>query len=148
MTRTWDGRDSLQRNSGTWMAFLAMAFVVVGLTGLFASFAAPLPLQRALARDATLDEALATGGNPTALAALRERLDDSAAVVVDGTGPIETRVNTARAAMRVELLHDSDAVAERLRWMLVVVTVLAAVFGSVVVGASRARGDGPGSKSE
>ena len=121
------------------MAFLAMTFVVVGLTGLFASFAAPLPLQRAMARDATLDEPLASGGKPEVLAALRDRLDDSAALVVDGTGPIEARVNTARAAMRAELLHDSDAVAERLRWMVVIVTVAGAIFGSVIVGASRGR---------
>jgi hypothetical protein len=124
------------------MAFLAMTFMVVGLTGLFASFAAPLPLQRALARDAALDEALASGGDKTVLAGLRDRLDDSAAVVIDGTGPLEARVNTARAAMRTELLHDSDVVAERLRWMVVIVTVVGAIFGSVVVGASRAK-DGP-----
>ena len=121
------------------MGFMAMTFVVVGLTGLFASFAAPLPLQRAMARDAALDEALASGGKPEVLAALRERLDDSAAVVIDGTGPIDTRVTTARAAMRAELLHDADAVAERLRWMLVIVTVAGAIFGSVIVGASRGR---------
>jgi hypothetical protein len=124
------------------MAFLAMTFVVVGLTGLFASFAAPLPLQRAMARDAALDEALASGGKPEVLAGLRDRLDDSAAVVIDGTGPIEARVNTARAAMRTELLHDSDAVAERLRWMVVIVTLAGAIFGAVIVGASRAK-DGP-----
>jgi len=39
-------------------AFVAMAFAVVGLTGVFATFAAPLPLERALAREAALDEAL------------------------------------------------------------------------------------------
>jgi hypothetical protein len=119
------------------MAFLAMTFMVVGLTGLFASFAAPLPLQRAMARDAALDEALASGGKPEVLAGLRDRLDDSAAEVIDGTGPIETRVNTARAAMRAELLHDSEAVAERLRWLVVIVTVAGAIFGAAVVGASR-----------
>jgi hypothetical protein len=123
------------------MGFLAMTFVVVGLTGLFASFAAPLPLQRAMARDAALDEALASGGKPEVLAGLRDRLDDSAAVVIDGTGPIEARVNTARGAMRAELLHDSDAVAERLRWMVVIVTLAGAVFGAVIVGASRGRAD-------
>jgi hypothetical protein len=121
------------------MAFLAMAFVVVGMAGFFASFAAPLPLQRAMARDAALDEALASGGKPEILAPLRERLDDSAALVIDGSGPIETRVTTARAAMRAELLNDSDAVAERLRVMLIVVTIVAAVFGAVVVGASRGK---------
>ena len=45
-----------------------MTFVVVGLTGLFATFAAPLPLQRALLREAALDEALAEYGCGSAVA--------------------------------------------------------------------------------
>jgi ActR/RegA family two-component response regulator len=117
------------------MAFLAMAFVVVGLVGLFASYAAPLPLQRAMARDATLDEALATGGQKAALEPLRERLDDSAALVIDGTGPIAERVAAARTAMHASLVHEADAVGDRLRLELLVVTVVAAAFGAVVVGA-------------
>jgi hypothetical protein len=129
----------VQRNSGTWMAFLAMTFVIVGMAGLFASYAAPIPLQRAMARDATLDEALASGGAPAALEGLRARLDDSAAEVIDGTGPLDARVAAARAAMRAELTHEADAVGERLRLMLVIVTIVGAVFGAVVVGASRAK---------
>jgi ActR/RegA family two-component response regulator len=117
------------------MAFLAMAFVVVGLVGLFASYAAPLPLQRAMARDATLDEALATGGQKAALEPLRERLDDSAPLVIDGTGPIAGRVAAARAAMHASLMHEADAVGDRLRLELLVVTVVAAAFGAVVIGA-------------
>jgi ActR/RegA family two-component response regulator len=115
------------------MAFLAMAFVVVGLVGLFASYAAPL--QRAMARDATLDEALATGGQKAALEPLRERLDDSAPLVIDGTGPIAGRVAAARAAMHASLMHEADAVGDRLRLELLVVTVVAAAFGAVVIGA-------------
>jgi hypothetical protein len=119
------------------MAFLAMTFMVVGLTGLFASYAAPLPLQRAMARDAALDEALATGGQHDALEALRTRLDDSAAEVIDGTGPLTERVAAARAAMREQLTREADAVGDRLRLMLVIVTVVAAVFGAVVLRASQ-----------
>ena len=125
----------MQRNSGTWMAFLATAFAVVGLTGVFASYAAPLPLERAMARDAALDEALASGGQRAALDALRPRLDESAAIL-DGAGPIEARVASARAAMREELLREAAAVGDRVRLMIAVVTVLAAVFGAVVVGAA------------
>ena len=44
--------------------------------------------------------------------------------------------------MRAELTREADAVANRLRWMLVVVTVLAAVFGAVIVGASGAKAVG------
>ena len=122
------------------MGFLAMTFVIVGMAGLFASIAAPIPLQRAMARDATLDQALATDGSKPALEPLREQLDDSAAVVIDGTGPIAARVNTARAEMRAELLHDSDVLATRLRVMVLVITVVGAVFGAAILGAGRGRG--------
>jgi hypothetical protein len=64
------------------IGFLVMAFAVVGLAGIMASYIAPVPLARALAREAALDDALAAvaGSNPeAALEALRPRLGDSAA---------------------------------------------------------------------
>ena len=124
----------MRSNSLTWMAFLAMAFAVVGLLGLFASYAAPLPLERAMARDSALDEALAIGGPKQALETLRDRLDDSAPAVIDSAGPIADRVAQARTAMHAELRHEADAVGARLRLELVVVTVVAALFGVVVIG--------------
>ena len=124
----------MKRNSGTWMAFLAMTFAVVGMVGLFAGYAAPIPLERAFARDATLDEALAAGDAKPALEPLRERLDDSAELVIDGPGPLAARVATARAAMHAALLQESDETGTRLRLMVAVVTVVGAVFGMVILG--------------
>ncbi len=129
------------RNRGTWTAFLASAFLVVGLMGLFATFAAPLPLERALARETTLDDALATAGTPNQAAqleALRPRLDDSAATVIDGSGDLQGRVAAARVAMRTQLQREADAIAGRLRLLIVVVTFVAALFGAIVMGAGRA----------
>jgi len=128
----------VKRNSGTWTAFLAMTFVVVGMTGLFATYATPIPLERALARDAALDEALASDGQPNQAAileALRDRLDSSAAAVINGTGPLAARVGAARTAMHAELQREADAIGSRLRFMIIVVTVLGAVFGAVILGA-------------
>jgi len=128
----------VKRNSGTWTAFLAMTFAVVGLTGLFATYATPIPLERALARDAALDEALASNGQPNqaaTLEALRDRLDDSAAAVINGTGPLAARIGAARTAMHAELQREADAIGSRLRFMIIVVTVLGAVFGAVILGA-------------
>lgn len=127
-----------QQNNGTWMAFLAMTFVVVGLTGLFATFAAPLPLERAMLRDTALDDALATQGQPNQaalLASLRPRLESSAAAVVDGKGDLPDRVAVARTAMHAEMQHEADAIASRLQLLVVVVTAVGAVFGAVIVGA-------------
>jgi len=128
----------VKRNSGTWTAFLAMTFVIVGMTGLFATYATPIPLERALARDAALDEALASDGQPNQAAileALRDRLDSSAAAVINGTGPLAARVGAARTAMHAELQREADAIGSRLRFMIIVVTVLGAVFGAVILGA-------------
>ena len=41
------------------LAFVAMAFAIVGLIGIFATYAAPLPLERAVARETALDAVLA-----------------------------------------------------------------------------------------
>ncbi len=129
----------MKRNLGTWIAFLLCCFAVVGLMGLFASYAAPLPYERAELRDAALDQALRAGDDKPALEALRDRLDDSAAVVIDGTGPLPDRVSAARVAMRETMRRDSDAIGSRLRLELVVVTVVAAGFGSaMLVAAARA----------
>ncbi len=129
------------RNRGTWTAFLAAAFLVVGLMGLFATFAAPLPLERALARETALDDALAAAGRPdqtARLEALRDRLDESAPAVIDGSGDLRDRVAAARVAMRLQLEREADAIAGRLRLLIVVVTLVAALFGAIVMGAGRA----------
>ncbi len=138
------GEHRVKRNSGTWTAFLAMTFLVVGLTGLFATYAMPIPLERALARETVLDEALATDGQPNqaaTLAALRDRLDDSAAAVIDGQGPLPARIAAARAAMRTELQRQADAIGSRLRLMIIVITLIGGLFGAMILGAAaRTRG--------
>ena len=129
----------MKRTLSPWLAFLSACFAVVGLMGLFASYAAPLPYERAAARDAVLDEALAAGDTKPALEPLRDRLDDSAATVIDGTGPLAARVAAARAAMHDTMRHEADAIGSRLRLELAVVTVVAAAFGSaMLVAAARA----------
>jgi hypothetical protein len=124
----------------TWAAFLAMTVIVVGLAGLFASYAVPLPLERALARDAALDAAQAAAHGPDpagALAALRPRLAESAdAIMSPGLPPgadIDARIATERAAMHERLLTESGEVAARTRLLLIVVTVMAAVFGVAIL---------------
>ncbi len=123
-----------------WVGFLAAAFLVVGLTGIFASYAVPLPLQRALSREAALDDALVAGhsANPAqALAALQPRLDDSAAAILSGPGDIDTRVEHERVAMRQRFLAEADATADRIRLLIIVVTLAAGLFGAILLGAKR-----------
>lgn len=127
-------------SAGTWTAFLAMAFIVVGLAGIFASYAAPLPLTRALERETALDDAQAAlrGPDPrAAIEALRPRLGDSADALLPVGGDMPARIAAARRAMRAEMLHDAEAAAVRSRWIIGVVTLMGIVFGAAVIHAAR-----------
>ncbi len=125
--------------------FLAMAFAVVGLTGLLAAHVGRLPLDRALAREVVLDEALAASraGNAAALEALRPRLGDSAAAVLPAGTEFEARVAAERVAMRGRRMAEAEATGARLRVLLVVTTLLAGAFGvAVLLGARRVAAGG------
>lgn len=126
----------------TWMAFLAVAFVVVGLTGLFASVAAPLPLDRALSREAALDDAqaaLQTSDPASALEALRPRLADSADRLLPLGGDMPARIAQERREMRARLAIEAREIGIRLRWLICVVTLMGAGFGVAVLRLSTRR---------
>ena len=122
------------------LGFLMMSFGVLALTGLLAAHVAPLPLERALQREAVLDEALAAGraGDAAALEGLRVRLGDSARAILPA-GPLaigadfEARVAAERTAMRARRMAEAEATATRLRWMLILVTFLAGGFGGAMM---------------
>ncbi len=120
------------------LGFLAMAFAVVGLTGLLAASIAPLPLQRAVQREAVLDQALVLGrqGDRAGLESLKPQLGDSADAVL-GVGDIEALVAAERTAQRTRRIAEADEVGLRLKLMLVVVTLLAGGFGVGMMMAGR-----------
>ena len=123
-----------------WAAFLAVCFLVVGLVGLFASYAGQIPLERAVYRLRVLDQVAAASGEPDAaarLAALRPQLADRADAVLDGAGPIQTRIDSERKTVLAEGVAESDAVSVRVRLMLAVVTLMSAAFGIGVMSMAR-----------
>ena len=127
-------------SAGTWTAFLAMAFVIVGLAGMFASYAAPLPLARALERETALDDAQAAAHRPDAQAAieaLKPRLGESADALLPVGGDMDARIAAARRAMRAELTEEARIAALRSRWIIGVVTAMGIAFGAAVLHASR-----------
>ena len=130
-----------QRNSlAVWAAFLAVCFVVLGLMGLFASYAGQIPLERAAYRLDLLDRvaAAAHGPDPAAqLAELRPLLADRAATVLDGAGPSDERIAAERRAALTEGVTESDAVSSRVRLMLLFVTLTSGAFGIGVLAMSR-----------
>jgi hypothetical protein len=124
------------------VAFVAVAFLVVGLMGVFATYAAPLPLERAMAREAALDAVLDAARTPNpeaAMAALKARLDDSAGVLAGGTAGIAARVAAERLAMRERFAAEAAATGLRLRWLIVMVTLMGAVFAITMMGSGARR---------
>jgi len=121
------------------IGFLAMCFAVVGLTGLLALHVVRLPLERALAREAVLDRAVAASraGDAAAVEALRPLMGDSARVVLPAGADFEARVAGERVAMRARLSAESKEVALRMQAMLGLVTLLAGGFGAMVMLAGR-----------
>lgn len=124
-------------DSGTWFGFLAMAFVIVGLTGIFATYAAPLPLQRALADDAALDGVLHAADPAKALEALRPILlpilGENAEATLSGPGDLADRVARARGLVRAHFEAEAADYALRIRILVGVVTLAGALFGAAVV---------------
>ncbi len=127
------------------MGFLAACFGVVGLVGIMASAIAPLPMQRALHRQMTLDAVLvaAASADPAAaLEKLRPQLDDSAPAILPpgkGVAPsdIAVRVAAERGAMLARFETEQAELTLRLRLMIVVVSLMGAGFGIAVAGMKR-----------
>jgi hypothetical protein len=122
------------------IGFLAMAFAVVGLAGIMATYTVPVPLARAMAREAALDDALAALSSPNpreALEALRPRLADSVDAVLPLRDGAVGRVATERVAMRARLSAESAELGVKLRWMVVVLTLMALGFSTMLMQAAR-----------
>ncbi len=126
------------RQIWVWAAFLSVCFLLVGLMGLFALYAAPVPLQRALAQSAVLDRALIASQHPdpAKLMALRPELGRSAEIVLNGPGTMAERVVRARAAMQARMEREAAVVTARIRLLIVVMTVMAGFFGVAILGLS------------
>lgn len=135
------------RPQATWTAFLLMCFALVGLTGMFASYAVTIPLERTLARTAVLDGVLAESRqpDPARLATLRMMLGpDVGPRVLDGPGDLFDRVAAQRAVVLQEGEREERSVVYRIRLLVAVVTVIAALVGSGIMALSRRGAAGAG----
>ena len=115
------------------MMFAALAVMVIGLTGIFSTYATPLPLERAMAREAALD---AVAADPSLLAspAMRQTLDDSAPALAGPPDGMAQRIAAERVAMRKRFSDEAAAVATRLRWLISMVTLMGGLFVVLIVG--------------
>lgn len=128
------------RPQATWTAFLLMCFALVGLTGMFASYAVTIPLDRTLARTAVLDGVLAEGRqpDPARQATLRMMLGPEVGPrVLDGPGELFDRVAAQREVVLREGTQEERSVVYRVRLLVAVVTVMAGVVGGGIMGLAR-----------
>ena len=96
-----------------------------------------LPLQREIAREAALDAALSTAQSPdpqSAMAALADRLGDSASALAGAPAGLADRVAKERLAMRARFAAEAGGLAAQLRLLIIVITVMGALFVALVVG--------------
>jgi len=122
------------------IGFLVICYGIIGLVGMFATFAVPVPLERAIAREETLDAALRAlhGPNPQAdIDALKPRLAESMAALTPLPADPDAAIAAERKAMRAQMREDSAAIALRMRWMIGVITLLAGGFGIALSGGGR-----------
>lgn len=119
----------------SWSAFLVTLFGLVGLCGMFASYAASIPLERGIARSVILDQA--ASADPQRLETMRPVLGSLAATVIDGPGPLPERVAKARMVVVDEQRREAASVDYRTRLMLCVITVLAALMGCAILAVTR-----------
>ncbi len=62
---------------------------------------------------------------------------DTAALVVNGTGPIAARVTAAEANMQAEVLRQAREAAWRIRLMVISITSLCALLGVALLAGGR-----------
>lgn len=125
------------RAGGAWSGFLVMAFVVLGLCGLFATYAAQLPYRRLEDAETRLDRALAAPDAAHRLAMLRDTLGADGRGVFDGRAPLADQVAGLRAGLRRHFVREAADIALRLRIVLCVFTFAACLFGLMVVSVLR-----------
>ena len=126
--------------SGAWIGFLIIAFGVVGLIGAFATFAAQLPFDRAMARSQAIDQAIAAYRAPDPLPALdrlRPLLGDSADRLLPPARDFVERAAAERTRSFEAMHAEAENVGFRLRFVIVAFTAAAALFGCMVLSIAR-----------
>jgi hypothetical protein len=115
------------------IGFLLTCFLLPGLVGTFASFSIPAPLVDEMHQRAALQAVLTaptSAAQQAAISRLPANVDaDTAALVVNGTGPLAARVVAAEANMRAEVLRQARASSYRIRLMMISMTIFCALLG-------------------
>lgn len=122
-----------------------MAFIILGLCGLFATYAAQLPYQRVFFADAKLDAAITAPDPQARLDQLRDTLGDDGAGAFPAGGDVRQKIETAHRVLDRHFQDQAADIALRLRIVIVVFTGASALFGLMVVSILRRERSPPGS---
>ena len=121
-----------KHGSGAWTGFLVMAFIILGLCGLFATYAVQLPYQREAYAEARLDAATGAPDAQARLGQLRDALGDDGAGAFPPESDMRHQIDTARHVLRRHFQEQGNDIALRLRIVIVVFTGGATLFGLMV----------------
>ncbi len=135
-----------ERISGQRIGMMLTAFLMITLIGVFATYASPIPGMRGVIVEAELAQAAATGDAGTMKMALAQA---KPLLGINGQKTLATltpdRAGMARAAVVLNhaTLRASDLISYRIRLMVIVIGVLAAMFGVALLGIRDSQPTGP-----
>ncbi|MDE2514693.1 MAG: hypothetical protein KGL12_01585 [Rhodospirillales bacterium] len=119
--------------------FVACAVAMAGLVGLMGTYAAPVPLARALIQATLISGAAAATDPDAAFAKLTPELEPEVATALALPGPPALRAARAETVLAERAHRQGSAIAARLRLLLIIVTLLAALLGGAIGGAGGMR---------
>ena len=109
-----------------------MAIALVGLIGVFSTYASAIPYERGLREEAALDRVLPITDR-VGLEALRPALADEADLVISGHGALPDRIADARLRLLTRVETESAALGTRMRLFIATFTILAAALGALLL---------------
>lgn len=119
------------------IGMMATGFLMVTLIGVFASYATPIPPMRGVIAEAAIAKAAASG-NPDlmrqALATAKPLLGVAAQKILATLPPDRAGMAQVSTILATETREASALVSYRVRLMVIVIGVLAALFGVALLG--------------
>ena len=136
--------DAGGNNSATWSAFLLTAFGVVGVVSCYAIFAAQIPMERALSRDAAMVALLSAPDNATRNN-LRDQLGAYADPLISADGAVKASDLKQEIASDRDLnWHamgvESENIGNRLRWEIAIFAAACSGFGLMILSVAQREG--------
>ena len=126
-----------ERVSAQRIGMMLTGFLMLTLIGVFATYAAPIPPMRGVIAEAAIARAAAAGDTATMRAALAEAkplLGRRGQKTLAALTPDRAGMAQAATLLAAETAEASRLVAYRLRLMVIVIGVLAGLFGVALLG--------------